>query len=248
MHTVAVIPARYGSQRLPAKPLLDIGGKPMIQHVYERAAQATRVQDVVVATDDERIASAVKSFGGKCLMTPAHVRSGTDRVAHAARDIEADIIVNLQGDEPLIPPAMVNEAVEILLQHPEAGVGTLVRRIETTEELLSPAVVKVVLDVEGRCLYFSRSPIPHVRDVEQGQWLGKATFFKHIGLYVFRRKMLMEYAAMAQTPAERTEKLEQLRILEHGFTIRAVVTHHDSIPVDTAADLDRVRDLVRRAS
>jgi 3-deoxy-manno-octulosonate cytidylyltransferase (CMP-KDO synthetase) len=217
----------------------------MIQHVYERAKQARRLDDVCVATDDERILAAVHGFGGTAIMTPTGLQSGSDRVAYAARSLQdAEIIVNVQGDEPLIAPAMIDEAVEPLQQDPALVAGTLVRKITTGEELQNPGIPKVVLDRRGFCLYFSRSPIPFVRDTPEETWHSSATFYKHIGLYVYRRTFLLTFASLPQTPLEKTEKLEQLRILECGYRIKAVVTMHDTIPVDTPADLERVRALI----
>jgi 3-deoxy-manno-octulosonate cytidylyltransferase (CMP-KDO synthetase) len=240
MRVVAVIPARYASQRLPAKPLADICGKPMVQRVYERAARARRVDDALVATDDARIETAVRSFGGKAVMTPASLQSGTDRIAFVAKELDADIVVNVQGDEPLIEPAMIDEAVAVVAES-DALVGTLVKKIESQAELFNPNVVKVALGANGNCLYFSRSPIPFGRDLQNDEWLKHHTFYKHFGVYAFRRDLLLRFPTMAPTPLERAEKLEQLRILEHGFAIKAAVTTHDSIPVDTAEDLERVR-------
>jgi len=246
---IAIIPARYASQRLPAKPLADIAGKPMVQHVYERTARATLVHTVLVATDDERIASAVRSFGGHAVITPESCQNGTDRIAFVAKSLkDADIVINVQGDEPLIEPAMIDEAVRPLLDDRNTHMGTLVRRIESEADLVNPNIVKVVLDRDGRCLYFSRSAIPFGRDRAQHDWLQHHTYYKHIGLYVFRRDLLLRYAEMHQTPLERMEKLEQLRILEHGFPIKAVVTLHDSITVDTTDDLERVRALILKTS
>ncbi len=241
---VAIIPARYGSQRLPAKPLAEIAGKTMLQHVYERAAQASLIERVIVATDDERIVRAVERFGGVAVMTPASLQSGTDRVAFAAQAVaDADIVVNVQGDEPLITPAMLDEGVRVVAAT-DAPVGTLVKRIEREDELFNPHVVKVVLAADGTCLYFSRSPIPFGRDRAQTEWLKHHPYYKHIGLYVFRRSFLLQFAALPQTPLERAEKLEQLRILEHGYKIKAAITQHDSIPVDTAEDLEKVRRIL----
>jgi 3-deoxy-manno-octulosonate cytidylyltransferase (CMP-KDO synthetase) len=247
--TIAIIPARYASERLPGKPLVDIAGKPMIQHVYERAVRARSLDAVYVATDDERIASAVRAFGGIAVMTPASCQSGSDRIACAARSIEdAALIVNIQGDEPLIAPEMIDEAVEPLRRDSAILAGTLVRAITTAEELLNPGIPKVVLDCEGFCLYFSRSPIPFVRGLPADAWPSSATLYKHIGLYVYRRAFLLTYASLAQTPLERAENLEQLRILEHGYRIKAVVTTRDTISVDTPGDLDRIRILMTAPS
>jgi 3-deoxy-manno-octulosonate cytidylyltransferase (CMP-KDO synthetase) len=243
---VAIIPARYGSQRLPAKPLADICGKPMIQHVYERTKAARRVDSVIVATDDERIVSAVHAFGGAAIMTPATLQSGTDRIAYVARSIpEAEIIVNVQGDEPLMTPGMVDEAILPLVGNKEIVVGTLVKRIETEAELKNPNIVKVVLDNDGFCLYFSRSVIPFGRDIAESAWLRNHLYFKHLGIYVFRREFLLQFSEMKPTPLEQCEKLEQLRILENGYRIKARVTELDSTPVDTEADLEKVRTTIQ---
>ena len=244
--TVAIIPARYASTRLPGKPLVDICGKPMIQHVVERTRQTKLVDDVVVATDDTRIMDAVVSFGGRAVMTPPELPSGSDRIAFVARSMpEVDCVVNVQGDEPLIVPAMIDEAIAPLLADRQIVAGTLVKEVETPEELLSPSVVKVVLDRHGYCLYFSRSTIPFIRDVPLSDWLGMGVHYKHIGLYVFRREFLLHYMELPPTPLETLEKLEQLRILEHGHRIKAVVTTHNSVSVDTAEDVERVRKLMR---
>ena len=245
-NVVAIIPARYGSSRLPAKPLADICGKPMIQRVYERAAQAKRIARVIVATDDERIVRAVEAFGGNAVMTSPELQSGTDRIAAAVRSVpNADIIVNVQGDEPLIAPEMIDEGVAVVTES-DALVGTLVQRLESLNELFNPNVVKAVLDNGGHCMYFSRSPIPFGRDKDQQDWLTETVYYKHVGLYVFRREFLLQYAAFAQTQLERAEKLEQLRILEHGFNIRAAVTTYGSMPVDTEADLNTVRAIFKQ--
>ncbi len=247
--TVAIIPARYASQRLPGKPLAEIHGKPMICHVVDRTSRARLVSDVLVATDDQRIADAVLACGGRAVMTPASLQSGTDRIAWVARTLDdAELVVNVQGDEPLIPPEMIDQAICPLLEDDRLVAGTLVKRIQSTEELLNPSLPKVVLDADGFCLYFSRSPIPFGRDLPQPEWLDHHRYFRHIGLYVFRRTFLLEYASWPQTPLEKAEKLEQLRILEHGERIRAVVTDLDSIAVDTPADLERVRTLMSAQS
>ncbi|MEW6511136.1 MAG: 3-deoxy-manno-octulosonate cytidylyltransferase [Bacteroidota bacterium] len=247
--TVAIIPARYASERLPGKPLASIGGKPMIVHVMERAAQATLVHDVLAATDDDRIAVAVRSHGGKAVMTPADIRSGSDRIAFVARSLDdAAIIVNVQGDEPLIPPAMIDQAIRPLLQDETVEAGTLVRRITTAGELHNASLPKVVLAGNGDCLYFSRSPIPFGRDISDEELLNRFPVYRHIGLYVFRRDFLLTYATMGPTPLEQAEKLEQLRILEHGHRIHAEVTDYDSTSVDTPQDLERVRRIVEQQS
>jgi 3-deoxy-manno-octulosonate cytidylyltransferase (CMP-KDO synthetase) len=240
---VAIIPARYGSTRLPAKPLVDLCGKPMIQRVYERTSKASHVDKVIVATDHEEIVRVVKNFGGDVMMTPADLRSGTDRVAFVAKSLaEAEIVVNVQGDEPLIEPQMIDRTIEPLLKDRSITTGTPVKKITDGDDLLNPGIVKVVLDKDGFALYFSRSPIPFARDRgEPGQWVNQHTYYKHIGLYVFRKDFLLKYATWSETPLERMEKLEQLRILENGYRIKAVVTEFDSIPIDTQDDVDKVR-------
>lgn len=246
MTTIGIIPARYASQRLPAKPLLDLLGKPMVQRVYEQAMKARKLDRVIVATDDRRIEQAVKAFGGEVLMTRADVVSGSDRVAAVAKSLAAELYVNIQGDEPLIPPALIDEAVETLERDSGAVVGTLARRLESPDDLSNPGVVKVVFDRRGHALYFSRSPIPHVRDENDlSRWPSSAAMYKHIGIYVYRREFLLRFALMEASPLERAEKLEQLRILEAGETIAVGTTLHDTVPVDTPADVERVLHILK---
>jgi 3-deoxy-manno-octulosonate cytidylyltransferase (CMP-KDO synthetase) len=214
----------------------------MIEHVYRRAEAAAWVSSVLVATDDERILEAVRAFGGvACLTSPDH-QSGTDRLAEVAAEMSSEVIVNVQGDEPLIEPSMIDEAVQPLLDDPMVMMSTLRRRIADPAELQNPNVTKVVVDREGYALYFSRAPIPHVRD-----GAAPAPAWRHVGLYVYRRDCLLQLAGLAPTPLERAECLEQLRALEHGIRILVVETQHDSIGVDTPADLDRVRRLLSAA-
>jgi len=245
---VGVIPARYASQRLPAKPLIDLLGKPMIQRVYEQASKARLLDQVVVATDDARIEMVVRKFGGDVMLTAPEIRSGSDRVAAVAEKMKGDIFVNIQGDEPLIAPEMIDEAVQVLLDDPEAPVGTLAKRIESTDELLNPGVVKVALAENRYALYFSRSVIPYLRDIpNQREWLRHAVFYKHIGLYVFRADFLKIYSAAVESRLELAEKLEQLRVLESGHKIKAGITRFDSIPVDTKEDVDRVIQILKNS-
>jgi 3-deoxy-manno-octulosonate cytidylyltransferase (CMP-KDO synthetase) len=211
----------------------------MIEHVYRRAASARSVNAVVVATDDPRIAAAVSGFGGFARMTRSSHTSGTDRLAEVVEDLPCDIVVNVQGDEPLIEPEMIEEAIEPLETDPALHMSTLRRHITDDADYLNPHVVKVVVDRDGYALYFSRAPIPFLREAG-GERLG----FKHIGLYVYRRSFLLAFARLQPTPLEMAESLEQLRVLEHGFRIRTVETHFDSIGVDTPEDLERVRHLV----
>jgi len=246
IHIVGIIPARYGSTRLPAKPLVDLCGKPMIQRVVEQALRSILLTRVVVATDDERIASVVKGFGSEVMMTPQSINTGSDRIAYVARKIsDADIIVNIQGDEPLIAPRMIDEAIMPLTQDDAIQAGTLVKKITSAQELTSPHVVKAVLDNAGYAIYFSRSPIPYLRDdPEIEKWHAHQLYYKHIGIYVFRREFLLQFTSWEESTLERIEKLEQLRIIEHGYKIKTVVTEYDSIPVDTIEDAERVRQIL----
>jgi len=242
---IAVIPARYGSTRFPGKALADIKGKPMIQWVYERTRRSKLINRTIVATDDHRIYSAVESFGGEVIMTSSDHQTGTDRIAEVAKTIKCDLVVNVQGDEPLIDPEMIDLAIQPLADDPSIPMGTVCRKIEDREEAVDPNVVKVVFDNKGFALYFSRAPIPWDRD----NWSGVKSLadlplgtvqYKHIGLYVYRREFLLDYAQMAQTTLEATEKLEQLRALEQGYRIKTVVTEHESFGVDIPGDLGKI--------
>ncbi len=236
---VAIVPARYESTRLPGKPLASIAGKPMIQHVYERTRAIPTIDRVMVATDDERIASAVRGFGGEAVMTSrAHV-SGTDRIAEAAAPLDAALIVNVQGDLPFLDPATVDPAVALMRDEPDLPMATVKTPIHDHAEMHNPNVVKVVTDRNGYALYFSRSPLPYWRDAEPSAALG----YRHIGLYVYRRDFLLAFTRLAPTPLERAEKLEQLRALESGFRIRVAETGAAGVEVDTPEDLQRARAL-----
>ncbi|MFQ5586052.1 MAG: 3-deoxy-manno-octulosonate cytidylyltransferase [Thermodesulfobacteriota bacterium] len=243
MGVCAVIPARYASTRLEGKTLADIAGRPMIQWVYHAVERARYVDDVIVATDDERVARAVEGFGGRVLLTSRDHHSGTDRVAEAARALDHQIIVNIQGDEPLIQPEAIDEAVRPLLDDGSIMMVTLKRRIDERGDLGNPNVVKVVTDRDGFALYFSRHPIPYLRDGGDKEAIPHM-HYKHIGLYVYRREFLLRFSAMPPTPLEEAEKLEQLRALENGYRVRVVETTLDSVAVDTEEDLQRVRDIV----
>ncbi len=219
----------------------------MVQRVYEQARKASQLHRAIVATDDARIANVVRGFGGDVVITSPEIKSGSDRVAAVAAQTDGDIFLNIQGDEPLIAPAMIDQAARILIDDPQAQVGTLAKRITSVDELSNPGVVKVVVDKNSFALYFSRAVIPFIRDeAEPSQWLAKRTFYKHIGLYVFRREFLLNFAAMAESGLEVSERLEQLRILENGYRIKVGFTEHDSIPIDTAADVDRVVDILKK--
>jgi 3-deoxy-manno-octulosonate cytidylyltransferase (CMP-KDO synthetase) len=237
VNVLAVIPARFASTRLPGKPLADLGGFPMIEWVYRAARAARSIAGVVVATDDPRIRDAVAAFGGEALMTSPGHASGTDRMAEVA-ELQPDypVLLNVQGDEPLLDPAPLDALVEGFLARPGASAGTLVRPARGRDEVDSPQTAKVVCGQDGTALYFSRSPIPFERD--STGWLGHLI---HIGVYIYRREFLRTYAGLAQGPLERLEKLEQLRVLEHGHRMMTVRTEASFRGVDTAEDLERVR-------
>ena len=241
-NAIVVIPARHASTRLPGKPLAEIAGKPLIQHVYERAARARGIAEVVVATDDERILAAVRGFGGRAVMTSTNHRTGTDRVAEAVQAFQADIVVNVQGDEPLIPPEVVELVAGTLADNPDVPMASVMTRVRSVEERDSSSVVKVVTDRQGYALYFSRYPIPFVRDAGT-EYLP----FKHLGIYGYRKEFLPRFTQLAPTPLECLESLEQLRALENGYRIRMVETDYDSVSVDTPEDLERVRALMANA-
>lgn len=242
---VVVIPARYLSTRLPGKPLLALAGKPMIQRVYERARLAQRVGRVIVATDDERIVKAVEDFGGEARMTRADHRTGTERVAEVAAREEGELFVNVQGDEPLLDPLAVDAAVASLLEEPAASIGTVATPIKTPADIMDPNVVKTVLDFDGNALYFSRAPVPWVRDAASKI---QVRHLKHLGLYVFQRDALLEYPTLPQGELERSEQLEQLRWLENGWKIRVAEVEHDAVSVDVAEDVARVEKLLEGES
>ncbi len=246
-HCLIVIPARYASSRFPGKPLSLIAGRPMIQHVYERACQARLADSVVVATDDTRIAVAVEAFAGQVVMTAAAHPSGTDRVAEVAAQRNCDLVVNVQGDEPCIAPQAIDAMIQPLRDDAAVHITTLAHPLREAASLLTPNVVKVVVDRNSNALYFSRSPIPYDRQ-NWGQTPSSANppappphippgCYRHLGLYAYRREVLLDFAQLSPTPLEQVEQLEQLRALEHGYRIRVVQTTYESIGVDTPADI-----------
>lgn len=239
MRTLAVIPARYASSRLPAKPLLRATGKYLIEHVYERASAARHIDHVIVATDDRRIEAAVKSFGGEVVMTREDHISGTDRVAEVVQQQDADIIVNLQGDEPMIEPDALDFVADLLVRHQTAAMATLATPLQSVEQYQNPNCVKVVVGDLGQALYFSRSPIPYVRDGLPQFAHEPFQFFLHLGLYAYRREFLLRLAQTPPTPLEQIEKLEQLRVLALGQRIQVGVVAHATAGVDTPEDYER---------
>lgn len=243
MRTAIVIPARYASTRLPAKALLRSTGKYLIQHVYERACRSRRARYVIVATDDPRIAAAVEEFGGNCVMTRRDHASGTERVAEVAQDLDVDVIVNVQGDEPELDPAAIDTLPELLADDPAADVATLATPIESMKQWADPNCVKVVCGADGRALYFSRSPVPFVRDGRPDFSARPTPFLQHLGTYAYRREFLLRMAALPADPLERLEKLEQLRWLAAGCRMHVGLVQHAGQGVDT---LEQYEAFVRR--
>lgn len=243
MKFIGIIPARYASTRFPGKPLAMLGGRTVIQRVYE---QATAILDeAYVATDDERIFQAVEQFGGRAIMTRADHKSGTDRIEEAAEKIgtQADVIINIQGDEPFIQKSQI-ETLMHLFDEPSTQIGTLGKRFESIEAAMNPNSPKIVTDKRGFALYFSRSIIPYVRGKEQAEWLQHFPYLKHLGLYAYRREVLQEVTQLPQSPLEIAESLEQLRWLENGFRIRVGLTDVETVGIDTPEDLQRAEEFL----
>ena len=239
---VCIIPSRYESSRFPGKPLADLCGKPMIQHVYERVARAKAVPYVAVATDDQRIYDAVRKFGGNAVMTAATHRSGTDRISEAVSSLNLPaeaVVVNIQGDQPIFEPVQVDEVIAPLVADPDIRMSTLIYQIILDEEITHPHAVKVVLDHQNFALYFSRATIPYVRDKKL-----RADYYKHHGIYAYRRDFLDVFTKLPEGKLEKLEALEQLRALEYGYKIKCVITPHDSVEVDNEQELDRVRSIL----
>ncbi len=246
MKTIAVIPARYASTRFPGKPLALINGKPMIYHVYQRAVECKLVDNIIVATDDINIYNKVEEFGGWAVLTSTDCPSGTDRIAEAIHKIDVDIIVNIQGDEPLLDCETVDAAVKALIDSPEADVSTAKIQITNEADYLSLNVVKVVSDINDFALYFSRSPLPNMSRSDKNNPEMKNYFgYKHLGLYVYRYKALMNFTKLPPSFLEKTEKLEQLRFLENGYKIKIITAKKDSVGVDIPEDIERVEKMIR---
>lgn len=235
MKTLAVIPARFASTRLPGKPLVTIAGVPLVIRVLKNVSRCRSVDKAVVATDDERIAALVRENGGEAIMTPTDLPSGGDRVAWVAERIPSEYVINVQVDDPLVGSDMIDPLIDVLSSTPDVSLALLAKKIERDEDITSPDIVKMVFDKNGRGLYFSRSPIPFPRTSE-------GTWYKHIGPYAWRRDLLLDFSKWQQTPLERTESLEMLRVLERGHSIRCIVTHRDTIEIDTPNDLLRIEE------
>lgn len=243
MKFIGIIPARYASTRFPGKPLAILGGKTVIQRVYEQASSV--LEEAYVATDDERIRQVVEQFGGRAVMTRADHKSGTDRIEEAAEKIgtDADVIINVQGDEPFIQPSQI-ETMMRLFDNPTTQIGTLGKRFDSIEATLNPNSPKIVTDLQGFALYFSRSIIPFVRGKEQTEWLKSYPFLKHLGLYAYRREVLHEVTQLPQSHLELAESLEQLRWLENGYRIRVGLTDVETVGIDTPEDLERAEEFL----
>lgn len=242
---VAVIPARWASSRFPGKPLAMIAGKPMIQWVYERASLAKTISRVIVATDDERIVQAVQSFGGEVQMTPSELPSGTDRTAWVCRHLQCTIVVNVQGDEPLIEPDAVDLVAQTLVDNPAADMATLARRIGDCDDLENPNKARVIIDRYQRALYFSRAAVPFARDVEKAKWIDTFPYYDHIGIYAYRRSFLFKLTELPPSQLEQIEKLEQLRALENGYTIQVGLCPFNPICVDVPDDVRKVEQRMK---
>lgn len=243
LRTVAIIPARYPSTRLPGKLIKNEAkkytGKFLIEHVYERVKEAENLQEIFVATDDERICEVVNKFGGRVKMTSVTHKSGTDRIAEAASDLDADFIVNIQGDEPDIRGDMIDDLINTMYTEKEAPICTLANEIRSKDELVDPNAVKVVLDKDGYAMYFSRASIPYVRDKNNSSEFTSFTFLKHLGIYIYRKDFLLAFSSLPVPMVEEAEKLEQLRVLSNGYKIKVVTTPHICEGVDTPDDFER---------
>lgn len=239
MDVIGVIPARYGSSRFEGKVLADIHGKPMLQWVWEAAKKARVLDEVIIACDDRRIEEAVQSFGGKAVFTSKEHPSGTDRICEVVNPLEVKVVVNIQADEPLIEPVMIENVARPLLDTPQLNMATLMKEIDDPQEIADPNVVKVLTDKNGLALYFSRAGIPYRRDKS-----GEVTYYKHIGLYAYTKDFLFIFKNLPESTLERIEKLEQLRVLEQGFRIKVIETKISTVGVDTPADLEKVKKIL----
>ena len=243
MEVIGVIPARYSSTRFTGKVLADILGKPMIQHVWERAKQSLLLEDLIIACDDERVLNAAKEFGAKVIFTAKAHLCGTDRIVEVVNPIDVKIVINIQGDEPLIHPSMIDRVAQALLDDTSVSMATIMKKIENPKELTDPNVVKVVVDKNNFALYFSRTAIPHHADNSE---VRNPVYYKHIGLYGYTKDFLFTYKNLAVSNLEKIECLEQLRVLEEGFRIKVIETEHETVGVDTPEDLTRVKHYLQK--
>ena len=244
MRVLGIIPARYASTRFPGKPLIDIGGKSMIQRVYEQCSKSQKLDEVVVATDDQRIFDHIRSFDGHVLMTAHHHQSGTERCGEVIYKLnDFDVVINIQGDEPLIQPKQIDEVIELFLDE-QVEIATVVKKIDKEEDLRNPNRIKVVLDDAENAIYFSRSPIPHVANTSHSNWLESGTFYKHIGIYAWRLNTLKDLLKLQPSELEKLESLEQLRWIYHGYSIRTVESEIETPNIDVPEDVKKVMDLL----
>ncbi len=245
MKILGIIPSRYESSRFPGKPLIDIAGKSMIQRVYEQSLKSTLINELVVATDDQRIFDHVKSFGGNVMMTSNSHTSGTDRCGEVVKTyVDYDIIINIQGDEPLIRPEQLDELL-IVFKNSDVKLATLIKKMTSIEDILNPNRIKVVLDKNKNGVYFSRSPIPFIANTNKGEWLNKADFWKHIGIYAWRSDVLSKLISLPKTELEQHESLEQLRWIYNGYKIATVETEIETPNIDAPEDLEKVLSLLK---
>jgi 3-deoxy-manno-octulosonate cytidylyltransferase (CMP-KDO synthetase) len=243
MHILGIIPARYASTRFPGKPLVDIAGKSMIQRVYEQAKKCAQLSEVIVATDDDRIFEHVQGFGGKAVMTSSSHQSGTDRCAEVAEKyLEFDVIINIQGDEPYIDPEQINKLISCF-KEADTQLATLIKKVSNEQDLHNTNSPKVIVNKNSEAIYFSRSPLPHIRGQEPQNWLQHFTYFKHIGIYGYRADILKQITKLPVSPLEKAESLEQLRWVENGYKIRVAETEIETIAIDTPEDLDKLSEL-----
>lgn len=247
MKIIGIIPARYSSSRFPGKPLVDIAGKTMIQRVYEQAKKSSLLTEVIVATDDERIYKAVKSFGGQVSMTSADHPSGTDRCYEVVRQlhesgVHVDVLVNIQGDEPFIHPGQI-DLICTCFENNETKIATLAKKIEESNELFSTSINKVIIDQDGQAIYFSRTPIPYIQNSNPDEWVKLFPYYKHIGIYGYRASVLGEITRLKPTQLELAESLEQLRWIDHGYSIKVELTEYESIAIDTPDDLLKITNM-----
>jgi 3-deoxy-manno-octulosonate cytidylyltransferase (CMP-KDO synthetase) len=260
MKTIGVIPARWGASRFEGKVLAELSGKPMIQHVWERARESRALEDLIIATDSEEVIRVAEGFGGKAVYTSKDQPSGTDRIAEVVNPLDVEVVINIQGDEPLIHHSMIDGLANMLLNDKSIQMATIVKRITNEKDLLNPNIVKVVVDKDGDALYFSRSPIPYVRGGERHHsifdvhyWFSThllkpefRDYYKHLGIYAYTKDFLFTYTNLPKSKLETIEKLEQLRALENGYKIRTIETEHDTIGVDTPEDLKRAEGMLHR--
>jgi len=240
MDAIGIIPARYNATRFEGKVLADLLGKPVVQHVWEKACRASTLSDLIIASDDQRVIEAVHNFGGKAILTSVNQPSGTDRLAEVVNPIDVKIIVNIQGDEPLLHPTMIDELVRTMQEDESISMATVIKKIEQNEELMNPNVVKVVIDRFNNALYFSRSPIPF----EKGE--PSKIFYKHLGIYAYTKDFLFTFTNLPKSNLEKAESLEQLRALENNYKIKTIETKFDTVGIDTPDDLEKARELLNK--